>query len=247
MGRIAVELVPRQKVTFLKELELIKANFTSVDTINIPDITRYEITSFEAAELAGPLFSHVIPHIRAGAIDKNKLLPFKDFLVQNKINEVLVVLGDAPHELLKDFHPCTSIDLIKKFKTEVPQVRVYAAIDQYRSNFKEEYEYIHKKIDAGADGFFTQPFFDLELMNFYSQNLKNIEVFWGVSPAASERSKSYWQINNKIKFPHDFEPTMEWNREFAKKALKLIESQKSHIYFMPIKADVIEYLTGIIE
>ncbi len=247
MGRIAVELVPRRKDTFLNELRLVKDNFPSVDTLNIPDIVRYEISSLESCELAKPLFAHVIPHIRAGVLDKIKPLPFKDFLITNKIDEVLVVLGDEPKLGAGDFSPCTSLDLIKKLKAEVPGIKVYGAIDQYRSNFKEEYDYIKKKLDSGADGFFTQPFFDLEFLKFYSQSLKGIEVFWGVSPAATERSRVYWETNNKVVFPADFEATMSWSRAFAKEALKLIEKENFHIYFMPIKADVIEYLGGIIK
>ena len=246
MGRIAVELVPRRKDTFLKELELVKANFSSVDTINIPDIIRYEITSLESAELARPLFNHVIPHIRAGVVNKDEPIPFKDFLSQNNINEVLVVLGDEPREPSPDFSPCTTIDLIKKFKIEVSGIKVYAGIDQYRSDFNEEYEYIRRKIDAGVDGFFTQPFFDLELMKRYCENLGGIDIFWGVSPAVSERSKNYWETNNNVKFPSDFKPTLEWNRTFAKDALNFVRENDSNIYFMPIKADVVEYLKGII-
>jgi methylenetetrahydrofolate reductase (NADPH) len=247
MARVAVELVPRRKDTFLNELRLVKNNFTSVDTMNIPDIIRYEISSLEAAKFASSLFSYVIPHIRAGVLDKSKPLPFKGFLRENKIKEVLVVFGDEPNEESANFSPCTSIDLIKKFKNEAPEIKVYAAIDQYRSNLTEECDYVKRKIDAGADGFFTQPFFDLKLIELYWQNLKSIEVFWGVSPAASERSRNYWQKNNNVKFPSDFKPTLEWNRKFAKAALDFIKANNSNIYFMPIKADVIEYLSGIIE
>ena len=247
MKRVSVELVPRRKDTFLKELELLKVNFPLVDTLNIPDIIRYEVSSLESCELAKPLFAHVIPHIRAGVINKDEDIPFKDFLAKNEINEVLVVLGDEPQEQAKGFTPCTSIDLIKKFKLQIPKMKVYAAIDQYRSTFDEEYEYIQRKIDAGADGFFTQPFFDLKLIEFYSKKLKGVEIFWGISPVATERSKAYWETNNKVKFPSDFKPTLEWNRTFAKEAFGFVKASNSNIYFMPIKADVVEYLTGIVK
>lgn len=247
MGRISVELVPREKDTFIKEIRLIKENFSSIDTINIPDILRYEIRSLEGCALVNSFFLHKIPHLRAAAINKIEPLPFRDFFKENNINEVLVVLGDRLGEESAGFVSCTSVELIKKFKKEMAQVKVYAAIDQYRSDFKTEYEYVQEKIDAGAQGFFTQPFFDLKYMEVYAKELKNVEVFWGVSPVTTDRSKCYWEKNNKVVFPEDFKPELDWNKKFALSVSDFIKAAACcHIYFMPIKTDIIEYLTGVI-
>lgn len=244
--RVSVELVPRQKDTFIQELELVKSNFPAVEIINIPDISRYQLRSWQAAELAKPLFSCVIPHLKAIEVIKDAPIPYSDFLTTNNIDEVLVVLGDNPHDPHQIQNTCTSIDLIKMFKVQMPQIKIYAGLDQYRSDLEEEYEYAMQKIDAGADGFFTQPFFDIELMQRYSEKLKGVNVFWGVSPVTSERSKRYWQENNKVVFPSGFAPTMEWNKEFAKRAFDFVKSSDSNIYLMPIKTDILEYLGGVL-
>ncbi|UCD15377.1 MAG: methylenetetrahydrofolate reductase, partial [Candidatus Omnitrophota bacterium] len=126
-------------------------------------------------------------------------------------------------------------------------LKVYAAIDQYRSSLEKEYEYIQRKIDAGACGFFTQPFFDLNLLEDYLKKLAGIDVFWGVSPVITEKSKKYWEDNNKVKFPADFSLTLEWNRHLAAEMFSFTkEIVHAHIYFMPIKMDFVDYLTGII-
>lgn len=246
MGRISVELVPRQKNTFLKEVELIKTHFPSVDTINIPDILRYEIRSLEGCGLVKSLFLHVIPHIRAVAIDKNRPLPFRSFFIENNIREALIVSGDGTEEKSTEFTPCTALELIEKFRKEMAGVKIYAAIDQYRSDFKTEYEYIQKKIASGAEGFFTQPFFDLNLIEVYAKKIKNAEVFWGLSPVATEKTKCYWEEKNKVIFPPDFIPALDWNRKFASSVIDFVRAPNYHIYFMPIKTDVVQYLTGII-
>jgi methylenetetrahydrofolate reductase (NADPH) len=246
MGRISIELVPRYKERFIQELKQVQSHFSCVDTINIPDIVRYDIRSLQGAKFARPLFPHPIPHLRAIAVSKNSPLPYKDFLLDNNIGEVLVIRGDKPLSGFEQSSPCNSIDLIKKFKKEIPQVKVYAGIDQYRSSFREECEYIQKKIDAGADGFFTQPFFDLKLMERYAKKLNRQEIFWGLSPVTTERSKAYWENNNKVSFPPHFRTTLEWNRAFAQEVLKFTKKNNFHIYFMPIKNDVVEYLKGII-
>ncbi len=246
MSKISVELVPRQKEAFLKELNIVKDNFSNIDIINIPDISRYEVSSLEAAELANKLSFDVIPHLKAGQIKKEEPLEFKDFLIQNNIKEVLLVLGDKFGAQEQEDKYCNTLEAIAKFKEEVPQIKVYGAIDQYRSTFEKEYAYIQEKLAVGCDGFFTQPFFDYELLEFYLKKLRGIQVYWGVSPVTSQRSKEYWQKHNNVDFPPDFEATLEWNRRFAKMALELVKSNDSNIYFMPIKADFVQYLSGII-
>lgn len=246
MGRISVELVPRDKESFIKELRILKTHFPLVDTVNVPDILRYELGSLEAGKLAKKFFSKVIPHLRAVGIDKDKPLAFKDFLIQNEICEVLVIRGDTPEGERGRIYSSTTTEVIRKLKIEMPRVKVYAGIDQYRAEFKDEYEYIQRKIDAGADGFFTQPFFDLRLMEVYAGKLKGIEIFWGLSPVTTERAKHYWETKNNVTFPDDFEPTLEWSRRFASQAVQFIETNKGNIYFMPIKTDIRDYLTGII-
>lgn len=249
MGRLAVEIVLRDKESFANEIKRIKDKFSSVDSINIPDLAGYDFGSWDGSELVKPYFQHVIPHFRALYIDKYRPLPFAETLKKNGVSEVLIIAGDPPTEKNKNepVYWCSTIDIIKKFKKELPKVKVYAGVDQYRGDFYSEMRYVKEKIDAGADGFFTQPFFDLQFMELYAKYLKGSEIFWGVCPIASKSSQRYWVKRNKVIFPPEFEPTIEWSREFTRKALKFIHSiDKSHAYFMPIIVDVEEYLTGII-
>lgn len=246
MPRISIELVPRTQESFAKELMQVKENFPAVETINIPDILRYEIRSLEGAKLVKRFFPRPIPHLRAAAVNKNAPLAFRDFLAENTIGEVLVVLGDHAEAASDNPSVCTTLDLIKKIKREAPQIKVYAGIDQYRGSFEQEYVYIQQKIDAGAEGFFTQPFFDFRSLEFYSRKLKGIEIFWGASPVTSLRSKHYWENNNNVQFPPDFVPDLSSSRSFARKVLEFITANGGSVYFMPIKTDPSEYLSGII-
>jgi methylenetetrahydrofolate reductase (NADPH) len=62
----------------------------------------------------------------------------------------------------------------------------------------------------------------------------------------SVRSKDYWDNLNNAIFPPDFEPTLEWNRGFARKALEFSQRTDSSLYFMPIRVDLAKYLGGIL-
>ena len=246
MGRISLELVARSEESFDEELVTVKKMFPCVDTLNIPDILKFDIRIPEACSIAARNFTNIIPHIRAVSIHKEKPFPYKDFFAKLNIKEALVILGDNPEIDAKSEDPCDSIGLIKKLKKEMPGFRVYAGIDQWRTTFDEEMEYAERKLSAGCDGFFTQPFFDMELMHTYARVLKNTHVFWGLAPVVRESSKHYWETKNSVVFPQNFKCTMEWNQDFAKDVLGFSRGEKSHVYFCPITVDFIEYLKGIV-
>lgn len=246
MGRISIELVPRSSESFDEELREVKEKFSCIDTINIPDILKFDVRIPEACSVASPYFSHVIPHIRAVAVDKEKPLPFKEQFTEEGINEILVILGDNPEIDSKSDNPCTSIDLIKKIKDEMPGSKVYAGLDQWRTTMEEELDYVEQKKASGADGFFTQPFFDVEHINKWSKRLTGVEVFWGLAPVIRESSRVYWESKNSVVFPENFVCTLDWNKSFAKEVLKFSSEKNSHVYFCPITVDFVSYLTGIV-
>jgi methylenetetrahydrofolate reductase (NADPH) len=169
----------------------------------------------------------------------------EDFTLSG-IDTVLVIAGDQPQDMSRRVYRTSSIDLIRALKAAMPSLKVYAGIDPYRTGIKAELDYVRRKIDAGADGFFTQPFFDLRLMEIYRDLLSGLDVFWGISPVMSERSKDYWDNLNNAIFPPHFEPTLEWNRQLAKQALAFARETGSNIYFMPIRINLVEYLDGIL-
>lgn len=243
--RVSLELVPRDEEGLREELALIKSQFPSINTINIPDLTRFDLRSWEATSLSKPFFNDSIPHIRAMDFDAREPFRISEFLDRHHITEVLVVTGDAPKNSSHEVYPTTCIDLISKIKREHPHMKVYSAIDPYRDSIRKEYDYVQRKLEAGADGFFTQPFFDLRLMELYSEMLNGSDIFWGVSPVISDKSKKYWETRNHVVFPMDFQPTLEWNIEFSRRALAYTEQTNSNIYFMPIKVDLTAYFDGV--
>ncbi len=245
MKRISVELVPRSEETLREELKLLKEQITSIDLINIPDLLRYDMRSWEGAAIAGSLFPAAMPHIRAMDINLEAPLPMAGYLRAHEIHEVLVIEGDVPQDMKHTVYPTVTTDVIRKFRQEMPGVRVYAGIDQYRGSMRQEQYRIRRKLQAGAAGFFTQPFFDMRYLEMYADMLAGLEIYWGVSPILSERSQSYWERKNSVVFPRDFAPTLAWSIAFSKRVLDFAERQGDSIYLMPIKSNLTEYLSGV--
>ncbi|MHC1747213.1 MAG: methylenetetrahydrofolate reductase [Cellulosilyticaceae bacterium] len=247
MHKISIELVPRSKESLEKELMILKNHFTNINRINIPDLLKFELRSWDACSMCQSHQYNAIPHLRAIDFDILEELPFKEYFLQNNIKEVLVLSGDLPQDLSRRVYNTNTIDFIRKIKQEMPQLKIYAGIDPYRGSIQNEFEYIKRKLYAGCDGFFTQPFFDLRFLEVYADYLEGTEVYWGISPVTSEASQSYWQTKNKAIFPRDFKPTLEWNIAFAKQALNYAKKRDINIYFMPIRTDLREYLEAILK
>ncbi len=246
MNRIAVELVPRTEETLAQELQLVKDSISSVSLINIPDLLRYEIRSWQGAAIAKDYYKAVMPHIRAMDVNLDKPLAMKDELRAHAIKEVLVIEGDPPQDMSHVVYPTESTDVIRKFREEMPEVTVYAGLDQYRGSMRQELYKVQRKLQAGAAGFFTQPFFDMRFLEMYEDALRDTEVYWGVSPVLSARSQSYWELKNNVIFPKDFAPTLEWSIEFSKRVWGHIQEKGGNMYLMPIKTNLAEYLTGVL-
>lgn len=246
MHKIFIELVPRDRESLQQEMQLVRKNFPTIDTINIPDLLKFSFRSWDACIQAKTLFPHAIPHLRAIDFDLDKPFPLVETFEKNGIDSVLVIAGDQPQDMSRRVFRTSSIELIRAIKEQIPDLKVYAGIDPYRAGIKNELDYVKRKLNAGAEGFFTQPFFDLRLMEIYRDLLAGLDVFWGISPVMSVRSKDYWDNLNNAIFPPDFEPTLEWNRNFARKALEFSQRTGSSLYFMPIRVDLVEYLDGIL-
>ena len=65
------------------------------------------------------------------------------------------------------------------------------------------------KIEAGADGFFTQPYFDLRLLEVWADLLPDVPTYWGVTPVLADSTRRYWERRNAAFLPRDFAPTIE--------------------------------------
>lgn len=246
MSKIAIELVPRNRETLEHDLLQVKNNFPQIDIINIPDLLKFELRSWDACSQAKAHFSHAIPHLRAIDFDLSQPFPLTETFTEAGFDSVLVIAGDQPQDMSRRVYRTSSTELIRAIKVALPDMKVYAGIDPYRTGIKTELDYVKRKLDAGAEGFFTQPFFDLRLMEIYRDLLAGLEVFWGISPVMSARSKDYWDNLNNAIFPPDFEPTLQWNRNFARQALDFVERTDTNLYFMPIRVDLVKYLEGLL-
>lgn len=246
MSRISVELIPRTEEGLTGDLDLVKSKIPNIDIINIPDLLRFEIRSWQGAALAQNYYPAVMPHIRAIDINLDEPLPMRADLRRNGITEVLVIEGDPPQDMTYKFYPTVTTDVITKFRQEMPEVKVYAGIDQYRGSMRQEMYRIRRKLQAGAVGFFTQPFFDMRYLEIYADMLEGQNVYWGVTPVLSERSQSYWELKNNVIFPRGFAPTLEWSIEFSKKVKDFAINRGDNLYLMPIKSNLEEYLAGVL-
>jgi len=246
LHKIAIELVPRDHESLQHELQQVREHFPAINIVNIPDLLKFSLRSWNACIQAKNLFPHTIPHLRAIDFDLSKPFPLMETFEKNGIDSVLVIAGDQPQDMSRRVFRTSSVELIRAIKAQMPALKIYAGIDPYRTGIKTELDYVKRKLDAGAAGFFTQPFFDLRLMEIYRDLMAGIDVFWGISPVMSVRSKDYWDNLNNAIFPPDFEPTLEWNRHFARKALEFSQRTDSSLYFMPIRVDLAEYLGGIL-
>lgn len=75
MTLTSVELIPRDPETLLRDAQEVSAVFPDAQMINIPDLLRFPLRSWEAAALIRPVFPRVVPHIRAIDIAPDAPLP----------------------------------------------------------------------------------------------------------------------------------------------------------------------------
>ena len=84
-------------------------------------------------------------------------------------------------DLSQHTYPNTSDDIIRRFKWHHPKLKVLAAFDPCRQGFRDEFDAVARKVDAAADGFFTQPIFDLRLLEVCAEMLRGHNVFWVIA------------------------------------------------------------------
>jgi methylenetetrahydrofolate reductase (NADPH) len=247
MTEISIELVPRSAEGVEAEVAAVCEHFPEVRTVNIPDLMRFELRSWQACALARARLPRAIPHLRAMDFDGDRPFPLADVFREHGLGDVLIVSGDPPQDMSRRVYPTGVLDLIPLVKQALPEVRVYAAFDPYRSGVREELDYVEAKLEAGADGLFSQPFFDLRLMDVWSELLSGTELWWGISPVTRPRQRRWWEAKNRAVFPAGFEPTLKWNRRFAREALEWARGRDTNLYYMPIRTDLVEYLDGILD
>ncbi len=247
--RVAVELVPRDAAALASQLEEL-SNLSAVETVNVPDLAHFAWRSWEAAlavTASDGCRWRCVPHVRA--MDVDVTAPWRPLarLASAGIDELLVVTGDLTPDMGHQVTGASAIAVIRALKAADPRLKVYAALDPYRAGFAAELDYARRKLEAGADGFFTQPFFDLRLMSVWRELMPGVTVFWGVTSVTSERSKRYWLTRNRAVFPAGFEPTLAWHQRFAADTLEFAARFDADVYFMPIRVGIREWLGELLK
>ena len=85
----------------------------------------------------------------------------------------------------------------------------------------------------------------MRFLAMYADMMDGIEIFWGVSPIMSARSQSYWELKNNVVFPREFAPTLDWSIDFARRVLDFVGRTNDGLYLMPIKSNLMAYLSGV--
>jgi len=246
VSRLSVELVPRSIESLEGDLRELRQQFPTLDTVNIPDLLRFPLRSWDACRVARRFVPHAIPHLRSMDFPPEKPFPLLDLFTEAGIDSVLVVAGDPPQSPAHPVYPVRPIEWIRRLKSEAPDLRVYAAFDPYRAGMHAELESARAKLDAGADGLFSQPFFDVRLLDVWAESLAGCSVWWGFSPVLSAATRRYWETKNQAVFPAGFAPTLDWNRRFAGEALRWVRERDADAYFMPIRVGVVDWLGGLL-
>lgn len=246
MTSISIELVPRSHDEIRVQISEIQKLFPVIDTLNIPDLLRFPVRSWEACKHGLQLFQNVIPHLRAIDFNLRGRFELTEMFLESQLSSVLVITGDKPQDMSKKVYRNSSLELIRVLKKEMPHLKVYSGIDPYRSSLSKELDYTKDKLEAGVDGFFTQPFFDLRLLDIYMEHLEDQCVYWGICPVTSEKSRSYWESKNEAIFPKNFDLSYPGNVELARIILKRAKDRNTNIYFMPIRTEPVRYLRDVL-
>jgi methylenetetrahydrofolate reductase (NADPH) len=236
---LSMELVPRS-IEGLVEESAACWGIREIRRINVPDIRRLNVRSHDAASALLDAGFAPIPHLRTRDRSLSATLELLAPLFDKGLKEVLVVSGDPqPGEVDSGVSP---IDLIPEILREFKDAVVYGGLDPYRQSPLGELEYARAKLKAGATGLFSQPFFETDYLQFWQRFFGPGELWAGISPVQSLKTREYWEKINRVPFAKepDFSP-----EGLARTALELLDcaaTAQQHAYLMPIRMPAAEYL-----
>jgi len=241
---LSIELVPRDIDELRRQTLEVTGAFGGFSWLNIPDIRRLPVRSYEAALELGPLPVRTVPHVRARDRSVAETVALLRRLEGAGVRDVLIVTGDRFDHEEEAAHP-TTLEVIAQASRELEAVNLWAAFDPYRSELKAELEYAEAKLEAGAKGLFTQPFFDPRFAAICLDQLDGVEVFVGITPVTSEKSARYWERQNRVVFPPGFEATLEACARLSVELMQLAREYGQRAYLMPIAVDPMAYLKAV--
>ncbi len=234
--KISFEIVPRTPQAFEEQYSFATTLGESISMINVPDIQRFDIRSWETGAKINRNKHQFVPHFRAIDFSLQSGGIFQ-IIEEHELDHVLLVSGDPP-EGMRKCHNTSVLDLIKAVNQKYPKLTIHAGFDPHRSGIQDECDYIYRKIDAGASSFFSQPFYDTRMVEIYVEHMQGIETFIGLSPITTLPSMNYWELKNKVKFSAMFKPEYQWNINFSNQVIKMARERDFNIYFMPIRINL---------
>ena len=242
--KFSFEIVPRSLPAFTEQYCFLQTLGAAINVINVPDIQRFAIRSWEIGKQIDADMYQFVPHFRAidFKIDGSDLFRI---IEEHALKQILLVSGDPPEGIRREFHNTDVVDLIRVVKQRFPSLKIFAGFDPHRQGLQAECDYIQRKVDAGAEGFFSQPFYDSRMIDIYIDHMQGLDTYIGLSPITSLSSMNYWQVKNKVKFPREFRPDYAWNIEFANRTIETACAAGLNIYFMPIKIDLEQYFSRL--
>ena len=243
---IALELVPNSFEGLLSDTRFARTGFAQISAINIPEMRSKSIKGHHAAEHLLKNGYDAIPHFRTIDRSFEELCALITPLIPLGLKSVLLISGDPSKD--PNFKPSelTPVNAIPRLKAVFPGLKVYVGFDPYRQGFRAELEYCRAKIAAGADGFFTQPFFSAPLLEAWLEQLAGTEVWVGVSPVTTESFKAYWEKTNQVVFPQGFRIDLASNCQNERDLLDLARKHGQKAYLMPITVSTEEYLPALL-
>lgn len=241
---LSIELVPRDADELVAQAGEVLQAFPQFEWLNIPDIKALPVRSHDAAAKAVALPVRVIPHVRARDRSLQDGVALLRGLVELGVKDALIVTGDR-FDQGEEASYVTSVELIRAGREAGLPLQLWAAFDPYRGEMRAEFEYVQAKLDAGAAGLFTQPFFDVRLAQICLDQLDGVPTFLGISPVTTPQSRRYWERTNRVVFPSSFEPTLEYCARLSADLLDVVEAHGQHAYLMPIKVDPLEYVEAV--
>lgn len=241
-SEIALELVPNSIETLLEEARFSMATSHRICSINIPELRSKPIKGHHAAMAYLQQGIDAVPHFRTIDRTYEELESLIAPLIPVGLKSVLLITGDPIADPAFVPSGVTPVNAIPRLKKAFPGLKVYAGFDPYRQGFRAEIDYCREKLAAGADGFFTQPFFSTHLLETWLEQLKDTQVWVGLSPVTTASFKGYWEKTNKVVFPPDFTIDLQSNCANERDLLRVAKRYGQKAYLMPITVSCNEYL-----
>ena len=247
LTRVSVELVPRSRTSLTSELAELRAELGNVQTVNIPDFLRYKMRSWEGCRMAREHLPEAIPHIRAIDINPREPLKMADFLRQHDIREVLIIEGDAPSDMSSHTFDVTSLDIIRKFRRELPEVTVWAGPRPLPPELRPRARLRRGQTGSGRSRLFypavLRPPTDGHLGRAAAHPAGVLGRHLGDHRAQPELLAKPQQGGVSQQLRADVWPATGPGR---RDVLSFAQEVGGHVYFMPIKESVAAYLGGIL-